>query len=64
MNLEGSHVLQIELVRRAAEKAAELGNRMHIRSLGRWRQIADRHVLDHAAAQRAHLGHQRLLFQG
>jgi hypothetical protein len=24
-------------------------------------QIADRHVLDHAAAQRAHLGHRGLL---
>jgi hypothetical protein len=32
--------------------------------LRRWRQIANRHVLDHAAAQRAHLGHRGLLSQG
>jgi hypothetical protein len=29
--------------------------------LSRRRKIADRHVLDHAAAQRAHLGHLGLL---
>jgi len=29
--------------------------------LRRRRQIADRHVLNHAAAQRAHLGHLKLL---
>ncbi len=64
MNLKGPDVLQTKLVRRAAEEAAELGNRMHIRSLGRRRQIADCHILDHAPTQRAHLGHRGLPFQG
>src|SRR5437764_15004438 len=34
---------------------------MHVGSLRCRRQIADRHVLDHAATQRAHLGHRVLL---
>ena len=58
MHLEGAHVLQVKPIWRAAEEAAELGHRMHVGSLGCRRQIADRHVLDHAAAQRAHLGHR------
>jgi excisionase family DNA binding protein len=58
MNLEGPDVLQIELVRRAAKEAAQLGNGMHIRTLCRRRQIADCHVLDHATTQRPHLGHR------
>ena len=64
MNLKGPDVLQIKLVRRTAKEAAKLGDGMHIRSLGRRRQIADRHVLDHAPTQRAHLGHRGLPFQG
>src|ERR1043166_7459267 len=64
MHLECSYVLQIKRVRRAAKEAAELGDCMHIRSLSRRRKIADRHVLDHAASQRAHLGHRGLPFQG
>jgi hypothetical protein len=64
MHLERSHVLQIKLVRRAAKESAELGDGMYIRSLSRRRQIAHRHVLDHAATQRAHLSHRGLPFQG
>src|ERR1700691_4602178 len=44
-----------------AEISAELRNRVNVRLLGRRRQIADRHVLDHPATQRAHLGHLKLL---
>jgi hypothetical protein len=64
MNLESPHVLQTEFVGRATEEAAELGNGMHIRSLGCRRQIADRHVLNHAAAQRTHLGHRGISVPG
>jgi hypothetical protein len=58
MHLESADVLQIQLLGGASEEAAKLCNGMHIRSLCRRRQIADRHVLDHAATQRAHLGHR------
>src|SRR4051794_24736357 len=64
MNLERTDFLQAKSLRRAAEEPAELGNRVHIRSLRRRRQIADRHVLDHAAAQGAHLGHRGSPVQG
>src|SRR5512136_1471382 len=57
MHLEGANVLQLQFVGGAPEIAAELRNRMDVGSLRRWREIADRHVLDHAATQRAHLGH-------
>jgi hypothetical protein len=40
MNLEGTDLLQAKSPRRAAEEPAELGNRVHIRSLRRGRQIA------------------------
>jgi len=58
MDLEGTHIFQVQSVRRAAKIAAELGDGMKVRSLRRRRQIADGHVLDHTAAQRAHLGHR------
>ncbi len=51
MNLEGAHLLQAKPLRRAAEEAAELGHRMSAGSRGRWRQVADRPVLDHAPTQ-------------
>jgi ribosomal protein L17 len=44
-------ILQAKALRRAAEKMAELGNRVHIGSLRRRRQVADHHVVDHAAAK-------------
>src|SRR3954470_9775191 len=57
MHLESANILKIKPIRRATEKLAEFGYRMHVGSLGCRRQIADRHVLDHPAAQRAHIGH-------
>jgi hypothetical protein len=59
MHLEGAHILQIEPIRRTSEIPAELRNRMKVGSLRRRRQIADRHVLDHAAAKRADLSHRK-----
>ena len=51
VDLKGPHVLQAEPIRRAAEKRPNW--RPHARRMARRRrQIADRHVLDHAAAQR------------
>jgi hypothetical protein len=41
---------------RRGNAGSELRHRVQIGSLGRRRQIADGHVLNHTAAQRAHLG--------
>ena len=57
MHLEGANILQLQFVGGSPEIAAELRNRADVGSLRRRREIADGHVLDHAAAQRAHLGH-------
>ncbi len=61
MDLKGTHIFEVQPLRRAAEIPAELRHRMHVGSLRCRRQIADRHILDHAATQRAHLGHRGLL---
>ena len=62
MHLEGADILKIQTVRRAAKIPAELFDRMDIGSLRGRRQVAQRHVFDHAEPQRAHLwagiGHQ------
>src|ERR1700751_150310 len=55
MNLEGVDIFEAETIRRAAKIPAELRYRVEIRLLRRRREIADRHVLDHAAAKRADL---------
>src|SRR6476469_10324500 len=57
MHLEGADVLKSEPLRRAAEMAGKLCHRVYVGSLRGRRQIADRHVLDHAPAKRAQLGH-------
>src|SRR3981081_4892850 len=57
MHLESANVLQLQFVGGSTEIASELRNRADVGSLCRWRKIADGHVLDHAVAQRAHLGH-------
>jgi len=57
VNLEGMDLLKAQVIRRPAEMPAKLRNRVEIGLLRRRRQIADRHVLDHATAQRAHRGH-------
>jgi len=57
MHLVGADVFQPEPIRRMAEISTELRNRVDVRLLGRRRQIADCHILDHPTTQRAHLGH-------
>src|SRR6204780_3314161 len=64
MDLEGVDVVQRQFIRRAAEIPAELRNRADVGSLCRRRHVPDRHVLDHAAAKRAQLGHRWLLSEG
>jgi hypothetical protein len=53
LHLIGAHGFHIQPVRRAAKILTELRHRVDVRSLRRRRQIADRHVLDHAATKRA-----------
>src|SRR3954451_2904682 len=61
VELVGPHLFQPEPVRRAPKMPAELGNRIEVGLLRRWRQIANHHVVDHAPAQRADLSHRKLL---
>src|SRR5260370_38652966 len=56
MDLEGVDIFEAEKIRTAAKIPAELRYRAEVRLLRRRRQIADRHVLDHAAAKRADHG--------
>ncbi len=58
MNLEGVDIFQVQTIRGATKISAELRYGVEVRLLRRWRQIADRHVLDHAAAKRADLSHR------
>src|SRR6266496_421052 len=58
MHLEGADLLRAKTVRGPTEISAELRDCMDVRLLRRRRQIADRHVLDHAAAKRADLSHR------
>jgi hypothetical protein len=57
VHLVGANLRQAQPIRRPLKMLAELGYRMHVTSLRRRRQISDLHVLNHAATQRAHLGH-------
>src|SRR5260370_21756909 len=59
MNLEGVDIFQAETIRTAAKIPAQLRYRAEVRLLRRRRQIADRHVLDHAAPKRADLSHRK-----
>src|SRR6478736_5243076 len=63
MHLEGADVLKSEPLRRAAEMAGKLCHRVHVGSLRGRRQIADRHVLDHALARGLNSAISMLLFQ-
>src|SRR5262245_22556992 len=47
------------MIRGTAKIPAQLRYRAQVRLLRRRRQIADRHVLDHAAAKRAGLSHRK-----
>jgi hypothetical protein len=53
-----SCILEVECLRRALEETCELRDRMDLRALRCRRQIADRHLHDHAAAQGAYPGHR------
>src|SRR5258708_37784375 len=59
MSLEGADILQAEQIGRPTKIPPQLRYRGKIGSLRRRRQIADRHVLDHAAAKRADLSHRK-----
>src|SRR6202163_4780058 len=59
MQPKTAHVLRLGRVGRAAEERGEVLDPLHIVMLGFWRELADRHVFDHAPAQRTDglLGH-------
>src|SRR6202453_3072999 len=59
MQLVAAHVLETRRIRRSSEKRREVLDPLHIVMLGLRRELADRHVFDHAPAQRAHcfIGH-------
>jgi hypothetical protein len=57
VDLEGADILQLETIGGPTEIPAQLRYRGKVGSLRRRRQIADRHVLDHAAAKRAQISH-------
>src|SRR6476646_1655479 len=59
MNLEGMDICQAKTIRGATKIPTELRYRIEVRLLRRRRQIADRHVFDHAAAKRADLSHRK-----
>jgi hypothetical protein len=61
MKLVGPNILHAELIRRPVEVSAKLCHCVEVGLLCRARQIADRHVLDHAPTQRAHRSHVKLL---
>src|SRR6267378_4586222 len=59
MQLVTAHVLEARRVGRSAKKRREVLDPLHVITLGLRRELADRHVFDHAAPQRAHglVGH-------
>src|SRR5262249_62151900 len=59
MNLKRVHIFQAKTIRGAPKMPTELRYCIEVRLLRRRRQIADRHVLDHAAAKRADLSHRK-----
>src|SRR5580700_10373135 len=59
MNLERMDIFQAKAIGRATKIAAELRYCAEVRLLRRRRKIADRHVLDHAAAKKADLSHRK-----
>ena len=52
--LIAAHVLEACRIRRSSEKRREVLDPVHVVVLGLRREFADRHVFDHAPAQRAH----------
>src|SRR5215468_7143997 len=59
MNLKRVDIFQAKTIRGATKIPTELRYRIEVRLLRRPRQIADCHVLDHAAAKRAVLSHRK-----
>src|SRR6516162_7916932 len=59
MNLKRMDIFKAKTIRGATKIPTELRYRIEVRLLRRRRQIADRHVLDHAAAERADLSHRK-----
>jgi hypothetical protein len=61
MQLIRADILNTEPVRRFSKMAAEFSDRIDIRLLRRLREVADRHVFDHALAKWACRSHWGLL---
>src|SRR6516162_307281 len=59
MKLKRVDIFQAKTIRGATKIPTELRYRIEVRLLRRRRQIADPHVLDHAAAKRADLSHRK-----
>src|SRR6516162_3236082 len=59
MNLKRMDIFKAKTIRGATKIPTELRYRIEVRLLRRRRQTADRHVLDHAAAERADLSHRK-----
>ncbi len=57
MNLVGADLLHSKLIRGLIEKATELRDRIDVGLLSCWREIANRHVVEHAPTQRGRLSH-------
>jgi hypothetical protein len=60
VKLVGANLLDTQPIRRTVEKTAELGNPVDVGLLGCWREVANRHVVDHPSTQRRHLSHHRI----
>src|ERR1700720_3345859 len=60
MKLIAAHVFEARGIGRAAEESGEVLDPLHVVMLGLWRELADRHVFDHALPQRAYglIGHE------
>jgi hypothetical protein len=60
MELVAAHVLEARRIRRSPEERSEVLDPLHVVMLGLRRELADRHVFDHAPAQRAYclVGHR------
>src|ERR1700689_5546683 len=60
MKLIAAHVFEARGIGRAAEESREVLDPLHVVMLGLRRELADRHVFDHALPQRAYglIGHE------
>jgi IS5 family transposase len=58
MKLIGSDILDAETIWRCSKMPAELSDRVDVGLLGRLREVADRHVFDHALAKWARRSHR------